>query len=130
MSTLRSQLPEEAGPMSKFTDRRNWPSQFSQLSALPPPQRQQGLQQHRPETGRKFACHFYPLRCYMASPKRPCPMFYSSLLPFKHLTPFQINIFQGDNLPVPVPPTPCLRLRDERKHKTSCDGLKIECWQV
>lgn len=60
-------------------------------------------------------------------PNRLSPMFYSS--PFfllLILTQFQINIFQEITYLIPNPSYPCLWLRNERMHKTSCEGLKIE----
>lgn len=109
--------------------RLSLPSQFSQHSAVPPTWRQWGsVQEQRPKAGRKFASLFYPHEVFIILlPNRLSPMFYSSpLFPLLILTQFQINIFQEITYLIPSASYPCLWLRNKRKHKTSCDGLKIE----
>lgn len=131
MLTLRSQ-PREEADLCQALLAKSVPT--AQHSALPPPWRQWGsVQEQRPKTGRKFACLFNPASnpspevFIILLPNRLSPMVDSSpFFPLLILTQFQINIFQEITYLIPCPSYPCLWLRNEHKHKTSCDGLKIE----
>lgn len=114
--------------MSKFTDRLYLPSQFSALS-LAPYLRQWGSVQSR---GQKLGGNLHAsLSCphevfIILLPEAESNVLFLPFFPLLILTQFQINIFQEITYLIPSPSYPCLWLRNERKHKTSCDGLKIE----